>query len=343
VKSWRAEVRRWLACLTAGAVQLGCATTWHERLAEDGFRIFYSDRNDLCALLYAAELTAAAGYGHFFATHGFGPSVSITYTPGPATTQIVDHGQLKTVACMPGLPSCGGSYSSSETPSGYEIHLLPQAPDPEETWSILRQRGLRATDLFVYEASVVRSSFRAAPEIDCDFELPLAPGAVPPEPTPSASDAPVSEAPVSGTPPPAPARRAVLSVHAAEVEPDIAADLEDRLAEELVRAGFGGDFDDPRGALRIDVEVQGYDPGSQLLRLTVGLGAGRGSLRYRARYSGPDGRLLEELAAEERFTGMEPSYGLKYGPTTGMRGAERVRRVLIQEAARRIVESCPSP
>ena len=44
------------------------------------------------------------------------------------------------------------------------------------------------------------------------------------------------------------------------------------------------------------------------------------------------------MDGQERFTGGEVSFNQNYGGTTTLRGADTVRSVLIQEAAKHIVE-----
>jgi len=193
-KSWRADGRRAAALLVVAAAPLACTTAWHSRLAEDRFQISYRQRADLCALLYSAELTLAAGYRRFYAVQGFSPRITTVYTPGPATTNIVSDGKVKTVTCAPGLPGCtGGTSSSSETPSTYEIHLLHDVPDTDATWRILRRNGLRPADLFVYDASRVRDSLGADLGDDCTLDPPPSRGPVlPPETRAGARDGPMA-------------------------------------------------------------------------------------------------------------------------------------------------------
>lgn len=92
--------------------------------------------------------------------------------------------------------------------------------------------------------------------------------------------------------------------------------------------------------MRVQVDVHRFDPGSQSLRLAIGFGAGAGSLVYTAACEKPDGSVRAELQGEERFIGIEPRYAHDYGAAALLGGAEQVRSVLLQEAARHIVESC---
>ena len=185
-RSWRAEVARvaGLAVPVAAATLAGCTSPpEYRRLAEDRFRVSYLGGADLCALRYAAELTLAAGYSHFYASHGVGPGVYATHFPGPATTTtIVKGGEVKTVSCAPGLPMCGGTTVYSETPASYDIQLLEEAPDPAEARRIVRRLGVRPQTFFVYEASALRDSLDADRSLECSPELPIALEPPPPEP-----------------------------------------------------------------------------------------------------------------------------------------------------------------
>ena len=105
----------------------------------------------------------------------------------------------------------------------------------------------------------------------------------------------------------------------------------------LIIAGFDINSGDSE-AIQLQVDVHSFSPGNAGLRLTVGFGAGRGSLLYMARYTAPDGTVLAEMDGEEYFTGGEIAFGSKYGAFATMGGAEKAQIILVQEAAEHIVE-----
>jgi hypothetical protein len=72
--------------------------------------------------------------------------------------------------------------------------------------------------------------------------------------------------------------------------------------------------------------------------LTVGFGAGRGSLLYTAEYADQAGKTLAKMDGEERFTGAEISFNQHYGGATTLGGEETAIEVLIKEAGKHIVE-----
>jgi hypothetical protein len=91
--------------------------------------------------------------------------------------------------------------------------------------------------------------------------------------------------------------------------------------------------------MTLDVDLITFTPGNAATRLIVGFGAGRGSLIYNAKYISPDGNVLAEIDGQERFTGVESfTFNQEYGSTTTLRGADTVKHVLVQEAAKHIVE-----
>lgn len=105
----------------------------------------------------------------------------------------------------------------------------------------------------------------------------------------------------------------------------------------LLVAGFN--IEDPaEDALKLEVDVHRFEPGNAALRITVGFGAGRGSLLYTARYLDRDGQILASMDGQERFTGSELGFEYEYGPFAGFGDAEKVRSVLVQEAAKNIAK-----
>jgi len=129
----------------------------------------------------------------------------------------------------------------------------------------------------------------------------------------------------------------VINVHSQSVDASILEDLTRHLKAKLIVAGFDIEAKPP-DAIRLEVHVHEFEPGNAALRLTVGFGAGRGSLLYTARYLDSSQTVLAELEGQERFTGGEPHYNMDYGQATTLMGAERVQSVLVQEAAKHIVE-----
>jgi hypothetical protein len=117
--------------------------------------------------------------------------------------------------------------------------------------------------------------------------------------------------------------------------------LLDRLTREikarLILAGFDIEKQTDK-KLVLNVNVREFNPGDAALRLTVGFGAGRGSLIYSAEYADAEGKILAKMDGQERFTGGEINFNHNYGPLTTLGGEETVREVLVKEAGKHIVE-----
>ncbi len=128
-----------------------------------------------------------------------------------------------------------------------------------------------------------------------------------------------------------------LDIHGKDVDPAVVDWLERYLKAKLIAAGFDINRNATKG-LRLQVDVYAFNPGNQGLRLTVGLGAGRGGLLYTARYVDRDGHVLAQMEGQEYFTGTELDFNHEYGHFTTVGGAETVKSVLVQEAAKHIVE-----
>ena len=133
-----------------------------------------------------------------------------------------------------------------------------------------------------------------------------------------------------------------LSLSGEQIEPAVLEQLQREIKAQLILAGFEPTKTDA-SRLNLNVIVTAFNPGNAALRMTVGFGAGRGSLLYQANYSGEDGKILAKLDGEERFTGLELDYNQHYGLTTTMGGAETATMVLIKEAAKHIVELAINP
>ena len=101
--------------------------------------------------------------------------------------------------------------------------------------------------------------------------------------------------------------------------------------------GFNIATDDK--ATNLNVAISEFNPGNAALRMTVGYGAGRGSLVYKAKYS-KAGKVLIDYDGEERFTGMEFAPGRKslkdrqFGNFSGEEGATQI---LLEEASANVV------
>lgn len=122
---------------------------------------------------------------------------------------------------------------------------------------------------------------------------------------------------------------------------DIDAGVLDQLTREikgqLIIAGFDVDKETDK-KINLKVLVTAFTPGNAALRLTVGFGAGRGSLLYVAEYTDKSGQTLAKMEGRERFTGTEVGFNQNYGGLTTLGGAETSTTVLIKEAAKHIVE-----
>jgi hypothetical protein len=90
-------------------------------------------------------------------------------------------------------------------------------------------------------------------------------------------------------------------------------------------------------ATNLNVAISTFTPGNAALRLTVGLGAGRSSLVYKAKYT-KAGKVLADYDAEERFTGLEIAPGTKYRFAGNLSGAEGATEILLEEASKNIVD-----
>ncbi|NOV30062.1 DUF4410 domain-containing protein [Methylomonas sp. ZR1] len=103
----------------------------------------------------------------------------------------------------------------------------------------------------------------------------------------------------------------------------------------LLTAGFNIVTDE--NATQLDVAISAFDPGNAALRLTVGFGAGRGSLVYNAKYI-KSGKLLVDYDGAERFTGLEFAPGTQYEAFRNLGGEETSTLILLEEASKHIVE-----
>lgn len=106
---------------------------------------------------------------------------------------------------------------------------------------------------------------------------------------------------------------------------------------QLLIAGFDIDKETDK-KINLNVLVTSFTPGSAALRLTVGFGAGRGSLLYVAEYKNNKGQTLAKMDGQERFTGAEVGFNQHYGGFTTLGGEETATTVLLKEAAKHIVE-----
>jgi len=127
-----------------------------------------------------------------------------------------------------------------------------------------------------------------------------------------------------------------------DADKELIASLTREINGQLVIAGF--DIVTPSDRkIALNVNVSHFTPGNNALRLTVGYGAGRGSLLYTAAYVDIDGKVLASMDGQERFTGLEYGFNTSYGTTTTLGGEDTVRTVLVKEAGRHIVELAVQP
>lgn len=103
----------------------------------------------------------------------------------------------------------------------------------------------------------------------------------------------------------------------------------------LLTAGFNVVNDE--NAIHLDVAISAFDPGNAALRLTIGFGAGRGSLLYNAKYT-KNGKVLVDYDGAERFTGLEIAPGTQYDPLRNFGGEETSTLILLEEASKHIVD-----
>lgn len=131
-----------------------------------------------------------------------------------------------------------------------------------------------------------------------------------------------------------------LNVHTEapeKVDSVVIKDLEKYLKAELIVNDFEV-VDSANDCINLDVDVHTFTPGNQALRILIGFGAGRGSLIYTAKYMDIEGNILASLKGYERFTGGEVHFNTEYGQMATLKGAEKVQKVLVQEAAKHIVQ-----
>lgn len=81
--------------------------------------------------------------------------------------------------------------------------------------------------------------------------------------------------------------------------------LSNYLQSGLMKHGFKIDQNNPK-ATNLTVNISEFNTGNVALRLGIGLGAGRASLMYNAKFSN-DGKVFVDYNGAERFTGMELS------------------------------------
>ena len=129
----------------------------------------------------------------------------------------------------------------------------------------------------------------------------------------------------------------LVKVTGQNINPNVLDMLTREIKGQLIIAGF--DLAQPTGKkINLNVVVTDFTPGNAALRLTVGFGAGRGSLIYTAEYTNQEGSILAKMDGQERFTGGEVSFNNHYGGATTLGGHETATKVLVKEAAKHIVE-----
>lgn len=100
-----------------------------------------------------------------------------------------------------------------------------------------------------------------------------------------------------------------IAVKVAGEDAEIVDKLTRYIQANLLTQGFNIVADE--NATQLDVAISEFSPGNAALRLTIGFGAGRGSLVYNAKYS-KNGKVLVDYDGAERFTGLEIAPGAKY-------------------------------
>ena len=99
---------------------------------------------------------------------------------------------------------------------------------------------------------------------------------------------------------------------------------------QLIIAGFDIAEQVNLKTLILNVNVTEFTPGNAALRLTIGLGAGRGSLLYSAEYKNQAGKILANIDGEERFIGLEVGFNQNYGAFTNLGGEEIATTVFLK-------------
>lgn len=106
--------------------------------------------------------------------------------------------------------------------------------------------------------------------------------------------------------------------------------LTHEINDQLIIAGFNTEKEtetETDKRINLNVYVTAFTPGNTALRMTVGFGAGRGSLLYTAEYTNQVGQTLAKMDGNERFVGGWFS-----------EGEEVATEVLINDAGRHIVD-----
>ena len=127
------------------------------------------------------------------------------------------------------------------------------------------------------------------------------------------------------------------------IDPKVLDKLKREIKAQLIVAGFEIEPKEDAKLLNLNVNVTEFSPGNAALRLTVGFGAGRGSLLYLAEYKNQEGKTLASMNGEERFTGLEPGFNQNYGAFATLGGEDTATKVLLKEAAKHIVELALNP
>lgn len=129
----------------------------------------------------------------------------------------------------------------------------------------------------------------------------------------------------------------IVNVTGQNIEASVLDQLTREIKAQLLIAGFDIDKEKDK-KINLNVVVMAFTPGNAALRLTVGFGAGRGSLLYIAEYKNNQGQTLAKMDGQERFTGVEASFNQHYGGFATLGGEETATTVLLKEAAKHIVE-----
>jgi hypothetical protein len=129
----------------------------------------------------------------------------------------------------------------------------------------------------------------------------------------------------------------IVNVTGQNIEANTLDQFTREIKAQLLIVGFDIDKETDK-KINPNVLVTAFTPGNAGLRLTVGFGAGRGSLLYVAEYKNNKGQTLAKMDGQERFTGAEVGFNQHYGGFTALGGEETAATVLLKEAAKHIVE-----
>lgn len=118
----------------------------------------------------------------------------------------------------------------------------------------------------------------------------------------------------------------VFTQYAIEAKPQ----FEGLLRGTLQSLGYSLVETNPQMVLIVDVTA--LEPGSRSTRFWVGFGAGKAVMRYTARFSDADGKLLAELKGGKAYSGME------FGDNPIFKSDEGIRMGMISRSVNQIAD-----